>query len=262
MIAIFSDIHGNLEAFQAALVDAEQHGAQHFVCLGDLVGYGPDPIACIELVMNWPTVTRGFYDHSAMTGGDLHGWGSPIVKNTIFHFRKEMVRQKKESAIGKYLANLPISIKDQNAFYSHSVPGQPNGYFLYPEEIYSPQNLDQVATKFDRLCFCGHTHLPGIFEGQKEESRVRSGESSEHSWKYISAEGLNRPYDVLAEKTICNVGSVGQPRDENPSACYVLFDHGQLIHRRVEYDIEKTISKIKSIDETDDFLIKRLLSGR
>lgn len=140
MRAILSDIHGNLEALQAVLADAEAHGVSKIYCLGDLVGYGPDPIACVELAMAWPVVLLGNHDQAAMLDDDLDSWTAQAAKRSIFKFRRQL---------------------------------QETG------------------------------------------------------------------------KAICNVGSVGQPRDGDPRACYVLFEDDTIIFCRIDYDIEKSIKKIE-----------------
>lgn len=104
---------------------------------------------------------------------------------------------------------------------------------------------------FDRICFCGHTHIPGVFL-----------ERSHGQWEFIHGEECERGFPVTGGTVICNVGAVGQPRDDDERACYALFDGVRIWLRRVEYDMEATIRKIYAVRQLDDFLGDRLREGR
>jgi len=109
--------------------------------------------------------------------------------------------------------------------------------------------MDDIVPSFDRLCFCGHTHLPGVF------FRNDNG-----NWGFVTPEACGHQYDASSEKTIYNVGSVGQSRDSSSSACFVLHDDNRITFRRVDYD--KTIKKINANHDFDNFLGKMLGQGR
>ena len=251
MHAIISDIHGNLEALDAVLADAQACGATDIYCLGDIVGYGPDPIACVQRAMSWPVVLMGNFDQAAISNSDLDGWTALAAKKTIMQFRRSLKQQKLEASVGAFLLDLPRTFSDAEAFYVHGTPRDPVYEYLFPEEIYVPEKMDDIAEGFDRLCFCGHTHLPGIF------FRDQAGK-----WNYMTPEECDHQYVVGEGKTICNVGSVGQPRDADPRSSYVLLDDGKITFRRVDYDIDQTITKIKGDDDFHDFLGDRLHEGR
>ena len=107
--------------------------------------------------------------------------------------------------------------------------------------------MERIFALVDRYCFQGHTHVPGIFT---------------ESLQFLSPEEFDYVYRLDGRKTLCNVGSVGQPRDGDWRACYVLLDDNVIRYRRVEYDIETTIKKVYAVPELDNFLGDRLRDGR
>lgn len=249
MKAILSDVHGNLEALEAVLVDAKHNGADEFVCLGDLVGYGPDPIPCIEEVMSWQIVLMGNHDHAAISDDDLSGWTAGAARRTILNFRRSLINEGKQE-VGQFLASRPTSHVSE-AFYVHGTPHDHLHEYLFPEDIYNQKKMDAVSKCFDAVCFCGHTHIPGIFVQRKPDT-----------WDYFSSAETQDRVILGNQRIICNVGSVGQPRDDEPRASYVLFDGSEIRFRRVEYDVERTIAKIRADDDFDDLLGDRLGEGR
>jgi diadenosine tetraphosphatase ApaH/serine/threonine PP2A family protein phosphatase len=112
--------------------------------------------------------------------------------------------------------------------------------------------MERIFALVERYCFQGHTHVPGVFVEQAPDDlyQFHSPEEVGHAWR------------LDGRKTLCNVGSVGQPRDGDPRACYVLLDGDSIRFRRVEYDIETTIKKIYSIPDLENFLGDRLRDGR
>jgi diadenosine tetraphosphatase ApaH/serine/threonine PP2A family protein phosphatase len=107
--------------------------------------------------------------------------------------------------------------------------------------------MEKIFSLIERHCFQGHTHVPGVFT---------------QTLNFLSPEEINYEYRLSGEKTMVNVGSVGQPRDGDPRACYVVLDDDTVRFRRVDYPFEKTIQKIYDIPELDNFLGDRLREGR
>jgi diadenosine tetraphosphatase ApaH/serine/threonine PP2A family protein phosphatase len=112
--------------------------------------------------------------------------------------------------------------------------------------------MERIFALVERYCFQGHTHVPGIFTEQLPEDL----------YQFHSPEELDYVYRLDDRKTLCNVGSVGQPRDGDWRACYALLHQGIVSFRRVEYDVDTTVRKIRDIDDLDDFLGDRLGEGR
>lgn len=240
MKAIISDIHGNLEALEAVLLDARVCGATEIYCLGDLIGYGPDGPACVRHATQWDVVLCGDYERALFQRS--HG---------AFEYRMpKVVRQfaaaEDEIKLTRFLACLEPQYSAHDALYVHGSPRHPLGEYLFPEDVYNQQKMDKIAGAFEGLCFCGHTHIPGIFDMA--------------AYTFIDPIDINLTYDVHADdKLICNVGSVGQPRNGDPNSSYVLFDGARITFRRIEYDIEAVIRKL---DDEDDWMGDRLREGR
>ena len=130
----------------------------------------------------------------------------------------------------------------------HGSPRKPINEYVFPDDIYTaPQKMAQIFDRFDKLCFVGHTHVPGVFIPDPD---------------FYSPEELNNRYAITTERAMINVGSVGQPRDRNPKASYVILHDDAVEFVRVEYDVQTTVDKVRSIDPLDKFLAARLLDGR
>lgn len=250
MIAILSDIHGNLEALEAVLADVASFNVDAVYCLGDIIGYGPDPISCIQHAMMWQIVLQGNFDHAAIGNDDLPGWSGAVhARKTILRFRSQLAQHPNRSSITDFLTSRPTYFVTVDAFHVHGSPRNHLHEYLFPEDIYNDRKMDAITSLFDSLCLCGHTHLPGIFQ------RKSSG------WDYVTPEECGYQYSIAEDKLICNVGSVGQPRDNDSRACYVLFTPHIITFRRVEYDIDRTIQKMRD-EGDDDFHGQRLFEGR
>ncbi|MBU6173875.1 MAG: metallophosphoesterase [Planctomycetes bacterium] len=254
MKAIISDIHSNLEALVAVLADIEKHRVSEIYCLGDVVGYGPNPRECIDLVMNHcRVVLLGNHDQGAMFDPDgFNGsaerailWTRGVLENGN---ENRTVREKRL----EFLAQRPRSVKENDLLFVHGSARNPLNEYVFPEDQYNQRKMERIYALVDRYCFQGHTHVPGIFiEQMKDEPYL-----------FVTPETFDYSCYLDERKTLINVGSVGQPRDGDPRACYVLLDGNRLTYRRVEYQIESTISKIYSIPDLDHFLGDRLREGK
>jgi predicted phosphodiesterase len=251
MIAILSDIHGNLEALQAVLVDAEQQGAEAVYCLGDVVGYGPNPLECLDLAQGFRLTILGNHDQGAMF--DPAGF-CRTAERAIFWTREQLEspsesRQARERR-WDFLAELPRSRRENGCLFVHGSARNPLNEYVFPEDVYHQRKMERIFALVDRYCFQGHTHVPGIFTEKADGHQFHSPEEIDHT------------YRLNGHKTMCNVGSVGQPRDGDPRACYVLFDGDTIRYRRVEYDLETTVRKIHAVPELERMLGDRLREGR
>ena len=228
MIAILSDIHGNLEALNAVLRDARSRGIAKFYCLGDSVGYGPDPAACLEIVQSFDLCLSGNWDYFVANNGDNH---SQRAKATLERWCKWTRSQLNDSQL-KFLATRPSVQRVNDKTYAHGDPIDTVNGYLFPESIYDKEKMDEIFAAFDGYFHCGHTHIGGVFTQYKFEESFRFDE------KFLPE----------SESAILNVGSVGQPRDDDPRSCY-LIDHGDSYEFvRVPYDYETTRRKIDDID--------------
>jgi predicted phosphodiesterase len=251
--AIISDIHSNLEALIAVLEDIDKHGVTEIYCLGDIVGYGPNPRECIDLVMKCRMVLLGNHDQGAMF--DPEGFNLP-AERAIFWTREQLEapgenRASKERR-WEFLAERPRSFRENGILYVHGSARNPLNEYVFPEDIYNQRKMERIFSLVERYCFQGHTHVPGIFTEQ----------IAEDLYQFASPEEIGYVHPLDDRKTLCNVGSVGQPRDGDWRGCYVLLDGDVIRYRRVEYDIETTIKKIYAIPELENFLGDRLRDGR
>ncbi len=255
MIAILSDIHGNLEALEAVLVDADRFAPDRWICLGDVVGYGPDPVECLLHAMNFSVVLKGNHEqalHLSLLESlekAVPFW-PPTLANSISKTMQLIRSSQHFSKIEAFLAAQPRFFRFQESLFVHGSPRDyTNNEYVFPEDVYATDKMKAIFAKFDSLCFCGHTHVPGIF-------------TANQGWKFSSPPESDFQHRLDDDyKVLCNVGSVGQPRDDDPRACYVLFDGSTIVFRRVEYDVEVTRQKIHDSDD-DDMFGDRLLVGR
>lgn len=247
--AVISDIHGNIEALEAVLADAQAQGAEKYYCLGDVVGYGPNPRECVDRILNFDLCILGNHDQGALY--DPEGFSSG-AERAIFWTREQLetVHGDRDQAAKRwdFLSQLPRTSRDGRYLFVHGSARNPLNEYVFPEDIYNPRKLERLFSLIERVCFQGHTHVPGVFT---EDNRFLS--PAEIGWQYtFPATG----------RFMVNVGSVGQPRDGDPRSCYVLLTDDKVEFRRVPYDFETTAAKILAIPELDNYLGERLKNGR
>jgi predicted phosphodiesterase len=251
--AIISDIHSNLEALQAVLKDIESQGVSEVYCLGDVVGYGPNPRECIDLVMNCKIVLLGNHDQGALF--DPEGFNPP-AERAIFWTRGQLESSGPDGPDRHrrwdFLVERPRCYREDKFLFVHGSARNPLNEYVFPEDIYNQRKMERIFALVDRYCFQGHTHVPGIFTEHQPEDL----------YQFQSPEELDYTYRLDGRKLLCNVGSVGQPRDGDRRACYILLDDEAIRYRRVDYDVETTIKKIYAIPDLENFLGDRLRDGR
>lgn len=253
MKALISDIHSNFEALTAVLEDIKKHNVTDIYCLGDIIGYGPNPRECIDLVMQCKVVLLGNHDQGAMFDPD--GFNPP-AERAIFWTRSQLEssaeQRAKRELRWEFLAERPRMFKENGFLYVHGSARNPLNEYVFPEDIYNQRKMDRIFALVEKYCFQGHTHVPGVFTESLPED----------VYQFHAPEEIDSTHKLDARKTLVNVGSVGQPRDGDWRACYVLLDGDTLRYRRVEYDIDRTIKKIHDIPDLDNFLGDRLRDGR
>jgi diadenosine tetraphosphatase ApaH/serine/threonine PP2A family protein phosphatase len=246
--ALISDIHSNIEALEAVLADIQSQDITEIYCLGDLVGYGPNPRECIDLITRCKVCLLGNHDQGALF--DPEGFNSG-AERAIFWTRTQLEngggsagdRQRRWDFLGE----LPRVCQEEKLLFVHGSARNPLNEYVFPEDIYNRRKLEKIFALVERYAFQGHTHVPGVFT---------------ENFQFFSPEELNSEYRLGDQRAMINVGSVGQPRDGNPRACYVVLDESHVRFRRVEYPVEKTIAKIYDVPDLDNFLGDRLRDGR
>ena len=236
-IAVISDIHANLEALKTALTYIQSQPIEQIICLGDVVVYGPRPNECVEFVReSCAHCLMGNHDHAVLGLTDVY-YFNEYAREAVLWSRDQLT-----PANTAYLDNLPFTHEVGNILFVHSSPQQPDEwhYIFYDHE--ARQNLDQIR---QRLVFVGHSHIPTVYS-------------------YNEGEFLQERFllDLKNDRYIVNVGSIGQPRDGNPKACFVIYDTDSALleYVRLEYPVKVTYQDI--IDrQLPAFLAMRLLSG-
>ncbi len=239
---IIADIHSNLEAFQAVLQDAESCGGfQEIWCLGDMVGYGPDPGLCADLLRR--------YEHYCVAGN--HDWAS-VGKLNLAEFNpvaaaaNRWTAQQLSADQTQYLSDLPLRLEREGFTLVHGSPVEPLWEYLL-----SPSSARASFQHFQtRCCLVGHSHIP--FMCHQVEGRCAFLEFPKRAFVKLGEQRL-----------IINPGAVGQPRDGDPRASYAVYDSepDAIAHYRVEYDIAATQEKMRR-HGLPESLVERLSYGR
>ena len=222
IFAILGDIHSNLEALNAVLEDAQAQGVNHFACVGDVVGYNANPKECLDIIRNMgmPCV-KGNHDEYSSSEEDLDGF-NPHAAEAVTWTRKQLSKEDRQ-----WLRDLKYVRMVASFSMVHATLDGPQRWGYVFDKLMAAASFTYQNTS---VCFFGHTHVPVAFV---RDSVVRGGSYS----KFKVEPG--RKYFV-------NVGSVGQPRDGNPKAAYVIYDldEGSIEIRRLDYDIHTAQKKI------------------
>jgi predicted phosphodiesterase len=250
-IAIISDIHSNLEALTAVMKDIEARKVKKIYCLGDLIGYGPNPNACIEIAMrNFEFVIKG--NHDEAISYKIPKRFKRLAATAAYWTRKQVKPRRKpgyreQRKRWSYVKKTPRT-QDLGVWLMAHGSVQSNLDYVH-DKVGALEVFEDMGES--RLCFLGHTHVPGIFLLGSDDDDVH----------YLEPEDGKR-YSVNGRKAIVNVGSIGQPRDGDPRACYVLArEDGSLSFRRIPYDVEQTAEKIFSAKGLPNSLGERLFEG-
>ena len=245
--AIISDIHSNLEAFEAVLGDIESQGITEIYCLGDLVGYGPNPVECIDRMKKVATVCLlGNHDQAALF--DPEGFNNS-AERAIFWTREQLENYRLPDADERwnFLSERPRVVQEDDFIYVHGSTRNPLNEYVFQDDVYNDRKMERLFALIPKCSFQGHTHVPGIFTEDRE---------------FFAPMDIGGRYTLGTKKVMVNVGSVGQPRDRDPRACYVVLEDVTLTFRRVEYAVEQTAQKIFAIPDLDNYLGNRLREGK
>lgn len=231
-LAVISDIHGNLEALTQALEVIDELGADEIVCLGDVVGYGPDPDACVDIVRErCKTIIMGNHDQAATNLEATENF-NPIAREAVWwthdHIREENL---------EFLKNLPFRELRDDIHFVHASPKNPDRWtYLFTIS----DALPEFSAFEEKICFVGHTHSPRVFSNATDAMAI----TKEHQF-------------------IINVGSIGQPRDGDPRLSFGWFDTEAWDYKNIRstYDVRQTAEKTRDRG-LPGILAERLLRGR
>ncbi len=237
--AVISDVHSNLEALQTVFEDIKKREIRNILFLGDVVGYGPDPSACIEIIRkNCKVALAGNHDWATidLTPTEYFNYDAKIAV--------EWTRQQITNSDIEFLETLELVriLERENLFLVHATPMEPEQW-KYLLTLYDAETNFQHFEQ--RICLIGHSHRPIIIE------RLPSGEMILHRERVTFSDSC---------RYIINVGSVGQPRDGDPRAAYAMVSDTEVEIVRLEYDFKRTQAKMLRAG-LPEFLIERLEKG-
>jgi len=245
LLAVLSDIHANLEALEACLAVARAAGAERFVFLGDLVGYGADPRAVVDFVMRSvgeeAIAVLGNHDAAIATPDDgMHGMARAAL---------EWTRQQLLPEQAAFLAGLPLTARQHDILFVHANAAAP-GHWGYVDGVRAAEQSLRCVS--DHVIVCGHIHVPAVYH-QPPMKPVSA---------FAPVPGVAIPLSRL-RRWLLVTGACGQPRDNNPAACMSMLDTagGTLTTFRVPYDVDRAARKIRAAG-LPSFLADRLALGR
>ncbi len=250
MIAFVSDIHSNTEALNACLQQIDALGCTRILCLGDIIGYGPEPRQTLTTVMARAEFSLlGNHEHGAMFyASDFNPRARAAIDWTRDQLNRRDQPREENMKFWKYLDGMRQEHREGDLMLVHGSPRDPVREYLVPRDALDRAKMDECFALMGqaRICFVGHSHVPGV---------------------YPQTGGFLAPAEVgdgyrLDGRAIVNIGSVGQPRDGDPRATFATFDGTQVRFHRVAYDFEATMRKIRAVPELPDYLADRLAQGR
>jgi len=248
--AVISDIHANLEALQAVLDHIDTQNVDRIICLGDILGYGPSPVECVDLVAErceWSLM--GNHDFGVL----YEPTNFNVAAEQAAYWSREQFEQESDNGMSakrwEFLSRLRVRVLEDDFLYVHGTPRRPINEYLFPEDaLNSPVKMQQIFELVDKYALVGHTHVPGVFTDEPD---------------FYPPDDLDGVYKLEGEdKAIINPGSVGQPRDLDPRASYIIIEDDCVRFFRLEYDIDAVASKIRATPQLLDWLGERLYEGR
>ena len=251
--AIVSDIHGNLVALRAVLADIEEQKIDEIVCLGDVIGYGPRPRECLQYALDFRPTLMGNHEEAVLYGAvgfnekarSAIDWTRDELLSAGATGEQEHLVQDRE--LWDFIGGLQKTYRDGDVTYAHGSPRDPTREYVFTQDRFDHHKMDDIFSAFDgRVCFVGHTHIPGVFE---------------EDYSFQGPSEVELLYPLGDKKALVNVGSVGQPRDGDPRACYVVFDFECVRFQRVSYDVEETIRGFAQTP-LPSYLARRLREGK
>ncbi|MCF8125259.1 MAG: metallophosphoesterase family protein [Desulfotignum sp.] len=227
-VAVISDIHSNMEALEAVEKDMRRQGVAQIISLGDNIGYGPEPGPVIDWLRSCKVASvMGNHEKALVNPVFLDGFYPPAKKALLIN------KQMLSKAACQWIATLPFFLIFQGARFVHGMPPDMNDVCITSQA--DSRIIHTMHALQERICFVGHTHVPGIFQVETRGVKKKKFEKS-------------RVLLANQHRYIINTGSVGQPRDGYNKAKYVIWDmDAQVVElRSVSYDIHKTVAKIKA----------------
>ncbi len=251
MIAFISDIHSNTEALGVCLDKIRSLGAERIICLGDVIGYGPEPRQTLLSVMDTCefSLLGNHEDGCMFYAPDFNPRARAAIEWTREQLNRRDQPRDETMRMWKYLGEMRKTHREERLLLVHGSPKDPVKEYIVPRDASDAAKLDDWFQRMEdaQLCFVGHSHVPGVY--------LEHGE-------YKPPLSVNDNFTPNGQRAIVNVGSVGQPRDGDPRASFATWDGKTVTFHRVEYDVESTMRKIRAVTQLPDYLAERLAQGR
>jgi diadenosine tetraphosphatase ApaH/serine/threonine PP2A family protein phosphatase len=251
MIGFISDIHSNTEALTACLRVIDEQRMDRLICLGDVIGYGPEPRqTLLEVIQRTEFSLLGNHEHGAMFyASDFNPRARAAIDWTRDQLNRKDRPREENMRLWQYLDGMRKEHREGDMLLVHGSPRDPVREYLVPRDIQDRAKMDECFQLFHgaKVCFVGHSHVPGIY--------TKSG-------TFLAPGDIGNTYRVGSEPVIVNIGSVGQPRDGDPRATFASFDGDTVRFHRVEYDFRATMAKIRAVPQLPEYLAERLAQGR
>ena len=256
-IAILSDIHANLEAFNAVLNKCGQLDIDEYVCLGDIVGYNANPVECLEMArsMTWTAMVRGNHDEYANMNDEAVEGFNPNARAAILWTRAQLSDEERRwVGTTPYKATLPT----YNMTLVHATLDSPEQWGYIFDQHHSEDNF---TYQFTQVCFCGHSHVPVAFHKRPLSMMGQKQVEDLYDWVQLrDDDGMLIPDDFAQERTfkpirlqkgykyLFNIGSIGQPRNRDPRSSFAVYDTDKQTVTRylVPYDIATAQEKVRA----------------
>ena len=251
MIAFISDIHSNTEALEACLREIEKLGATRIICLGDVIGYGPEPRETLTRIMDICEFSLlGNHEHGAMFyASDFNPRARAAIDWTRDQLNRRDRPREENMAMWNYLGGMKEEHREGDTLLVHGSPRDPVREYILPTDASDRDKMRDCFSRFRgaQLCFVGHSHVPGVYP---------------EGGGYLSPSAVGGVFRPNGKPALVNIGSIGQPRDGDPRASFVTYDGDVVRFHRIEYDYGRTMTKIRAIAELPDYLAERLAIGR
>ena len=246
--AIVSDLHANQAAAETVFADIRKKKIRDIVCLGDMIGYGPNPREVLDLCRDCRFVLMGNHEEAVMFyGEDFNEKARQALEWTKEQLNSTKYDRTANYELWNFLGSLLEKQEDDDILYVHGSPRVPTKEYMVPADSRNKEKMTEVFALIKRLCFVGHSHIPGVYT---------------ETGKFVTPERINGSYTHTQGKALINVGSVGQPRDGDPRASYVTTDGKTIRFHRLDYDVEDTVQRIYATPGLPNYLADRLRVGR
>ena len=250
-LAIISDLHSNIESLTEVLKDIEAQGIRDIVCLGDVIGYGPNPRDVLRHALNWRWCLRGNHEDALLfLAMDFNPEAARAIDWTRTQINAKEAPKEENHTFWNFLGGLTDQQEENGVQFVHAstTPGMTTKEYVRPIDAGNPKKLSGIFDRIRKVCFYGHTHEPGVFT---------------QDYKFYTPAAFNGKFKLAeGRKYFVNVGSTGQPRDGDTRCCYVTFDGEVITFRRLEYDYKATMKKIYDTQQIPRRFADRLEKGR